>query len=383
LVINLTINEKKTFKSFLFTYLFSSFIFLGIISLLYFSSESSKLEQINYLKIQSFSNEIDKKIVNSQMNNTNLNLNQIETNETMKYALFDKNKNLIFSQFDIKNIDFSNKYFKLNNSLFLVSDNTFGHRGVYYVIIKNKGFSNELIELKKEIILFLFISTILLSIMAFILSKIFLKPILEQRLKINDFIKNTTHELNTPISALILCSSASKITEKTKKQIEISSKKIFQIYNNLTHLYLKPNENNIKEINIKNVIESNSDFFVFLADTKQIKLTYKLNYFYYKIQENDLVLMTDNIISNAIKYSDRNSNIEVLFENKILKIIDNGFGIKKEELPYIFNQYHRSTNEVGGFGVGLAIVKNICEKYNIKVSVSSEENKGTTFSFHF
>lgn len=383
MVINLTINEKKTFKSFLFTYLFSSFIFLGIISLLYFSSESSKLEQINYLKIQSFSNEIDKKIVNSQMNNTNLNLNQIETNETMKYALFDKNKNLIFSQFDIKNIDFSNKYFKLNNSLFLVSDNTFGHRGVYYVIIKNKGFSNELIELKKEIILFLFISTILLSIMAFILSKIFLKPILEQRLKINDFIKNTTHELNTPISALILCSSASKITEKTKKQIEISSKKIFQIYNNLTHLYLKPNENNIKEINIKNVIESNSDFFVFLADTKQIKLTYKLNYFYYKIQENDLVLMTDNIISNAIKYSDRNSNIEVLFENKILKIIDNGFGIKKEELPYIFNQYHRSTNEVGGFGVGLAIVKNICEKYNIKVSVSSEENKGTTFSFHF
>ena len=95
-----------------------------------------------------------------------------------------------------------------------------------------------------------------------------------------------------------------------------------------------------------------------------------------------------NLISNAIKYSGDESKISVeLFETKdtagfIVK--DNGSGIDKEELPFIFERFYRAdksrNRSTGGSGIGLTIVKSIIEAHGGKVIAESEQNSGSKFT---
>ena len=69
-------------------------------------------------------------------------------------------------------------------------------------------------------------------------------------------------------------------------------------------------------------------------------------------------------------------------EKKILIIRDNGIGISKEHLPYIFERFYRidssRARSTGGMGIGLAVVKSIIEAHGWKIDVKSEEGDGTT-----
>ena len=93
-----------------------------------------------------------------------------------------------------------------------------------------------------------------------------------------------------------------------------------------------------------------------------------------------------NLISNSIKYSKESGNIWISLmlkgEKKILIIRDNGIGISKEHLPYIFERFYRidssRARSTGGMGIGLAVVKSIIEAHGWKIDVKSEEGNGTT-----
>ncbi|MEA5570050.1 ATP-binding protein [Calothrix sp. UHCC 0171] len=93
-----------------------------------------------------------------------------------------------------------------------------------------------------------------------------------------------------------------------------------------------------------------------------------------------------NLLNNAIKYSPENSTI--LFdlinqENRVIfQIQDSGIGIEEEDLPYIFQPFHRANNvgKIPGTGLGLAIVKKCVEAHRGEISVWSELDIGTTFT---
>jgi signal transduction histidine kinase len=92
-----------------------------------------------------------------------------------------------------------------------------------------------------------------------------------------------------------------------------------------------------------------------------------------------------NLISNAIKYSpDGNVLFDVLFVDKtiIIKITDKGIGIPKQEIPDLFQPFHRATNvgNISGTGLGLVIVKEYIELHGGKIAVKSVLNKGTEFT---
>jgi two-component system OmpR family sensor kinase len=93
--------------------------------------------------------------------------------------------------------------------------------------------------------------------------------------------------------------------------------------------------------------------------------------------------LVNNLISNAIKYSYKDSVVEVILNNNILSVKDFGIGISLEDQKEIFKRYKRGNNNEGGFGIGLDIVKGICEEYNLILTLKSQMNKETVFSIDF
>lgn len=97
----------------------------------------------------------------------------------------------------------------------------------------------------------------------------------------------------------------------------------------------------------------------------------------------DLLLTAiSNLITNAIKHS-KSEKIDVILKksDKDIEIVvqDYGTGINEENLNHIFEKFYRGDNTLKGTGLGLAIVKNIVELHNGKITVQSEEGKGTSF----
>jgi len=97
----------------------------------------------------------------------------------------------------------------------------------------------------------------------------------------------------------------------------------------------------------------------------------------------------DNLVVNAIKYSDNNKKVKIKvedLESKVqVSIKDNGFGIPEKDLGRIFERFYRvdkaRSRDAGGSGLGLSIVKHIIDKHNQTITVASTEGQGTTFKF--
>lgn len=105
--------------------------------------------------------------------------------------------------------------------------------------------------------------------------------------------------------------------------------------------------------------------------------------------EDRIRQVMDNLIDNAIKYTNRGGSVDVGYEvhdrSVVVSVSDTGSGIEKDHIPRIFERFYRvdkdRSREAGGTGLGLAIVKHIVEAHGSKVDVSSEVGKGSKFSF--
>jgi len=110
-----------------------------------------------------------------------------------------------------------------------------------------------------------------------------------------------------------------------------------------------------------------------------------------KVDKHTLDTILRNLINNAIKYSgeDKFLGVYLKLENQqvILQIQDHGIGIPEESLAHIFEKFYRCedtlTAKTKGYGLGLSIVKNLVELNNGTITVSSQENEGTTFTISF
>ena len=105
--------------------------------------------------------------------------------------------------------------------------------------------------------------------------------------------------------------------------------------------------------------------------------------------EGTLVEVVINILGNAIKYSRTGGRVSISTEKSadelLISIADNGVGISKEDLPYIFNDFYAAKSDRRGeqsSGLGLAIARRIIEAHNGSISVESELGKGSTFVIH-
>lgn len=125
-------------------------------------------------------------------------------NVDIKYALFDKNKNIIFSYLDEDfNIDFTKKNFSNSKYNYFITTINEDEIEIKYIVMESCQEYNNIINLKYIIISVLVFSVIFIGFIGYLLSLILLKPIRKRVLDMDKFIKDSAHELNTPITVLL------------------------------------------------------------------------------------------------------------------------------------------------------------------------------------
>ena len=272
--------------------------------------------------------------------------------------------------------------------------------GIYFPERKNTSFSS-----KENISKSFYISSIVIVFITLIFAYAIVVILKQKRLSEveTDFINNMTHELKTPIStiglssAVLLNKDIHKDPERIHRYAQIikaeNSRLESQVERVLQLAKLDKGEINLKKetINIEQLIKESVEVFRIYAEQNGGTITTSFD-----LENNstlaDKVHITNiihNLLDNANKYSPNNPTIDVkafTLKNGIsVSITDNGKGIKKEQQRLIFDKFYRiptgSVHDVKGFGLGLYYVKQIINQHGGKISVESEINKGSKFTF--
>ena len=221
-------------------------------------------------------------------------------------------------------------------------------------------------------------------------SKQTISKLLEQQ---DFFLKKIIHEMNTPLSIISLNIDSLESQLGPKEQFETikaSSKSLSSIYNDL--YYLSKKEKRISEpknINLVRFLSSRVAFFDEMANVKNIDITLDIhNEFNIFMDSYELERVIDNTLSNAIKYGFEDSNIDIILDvqedmqENIYRLEIKNEGIQIANTKTIFDAYYQQKEKNIGFGLGLSIVKDICNKYEIDINVTSLDNQ-TSFSYIF
>ena len=208
-----------------------------------------------------------------------------------------------------------------------------------------------------------------------------------------------SHELRTPLTSIQthLEAMIDGIWEPTEERLISVNEEVIRISHlvdelkNLAKYDSDKNKLNISEVDleqlIKNIIYNNESF----ALEKNIKIEYNLEKIKAHIDKEKISQVIVNLISNAIRYTNCNCErlgkiiIRLYKEENLIKISvkDNGIGIPKKSLDYIFERFYRvdksRCRNTGGTGIGLTICKSIIDLHNGNIEVKSEVNKGSEF----
>lgn len=208
------------------------------------------------------------------------------------------------------------------------------------------------------------------------------------------YASDISHELRTPIATLKghLEAIIDNIWESSDEHLQILLDEIDRLTNLIDDLKLSYNagENefilNKTKFNISNEINNIVTSFIPLFTKKgyTIDLDLEENIFV-NMDKNKLKQVISNLLSNSIKYLKENGNVLVSLKSSnnicIIEIIDNGIGIKKEELPFVFDRFYRSNSltnvKNNGTGLGLPIVKSIVEAHNGTININSNYGEST------
>lgn len=304
-------------------------------------------------------------------------------------AIYDSNKELIFSTLKNPKVNLDDVIYTNHKFIHFIKEPESYYLGARYVLVESKDSDEWLLHVRDNLIIFILVALNVMVFGGYFLSKLFLKPMRNALHLLDNFIKDTTHELNTPVSSIIanisMIDAASLEDEKLKRKInriDIGAKTISNIYEDLTftvlnHQIMSQNES----LSIKDISTQRVEYFKILADAKNIRVTLHVeDDFSVVMDKKKLSKLLDNLLSNAIKYNKHSGHIDVTIRDRAIHVEDSGIGIESEKLSYLFQRYSRFEKSVGGFGLGMNIVKMICDEYKIEISVKSTLHVGTKVS---
>ena len=274
-------------------------------------------------------------------------------------AIFKGNK-LLASNFDVPKLSLNKEIIIKNDKIYYIKK-LIRPFGIVYLVTFKK-FHTNLIE---RLFIFNIFVFIFIVFVAFILGNVFLSPMKRAISNLEDFITDTTHEMNTPISVImsnIEMLELKGIENKELFRITNSAKRLSKIFDDLK--FLRLNHSTKKEI----INIDLTEFILNRVKYFEIDAQLKLDQASINIDREDLIRIIDNLLSNAKKYS--NTFIEIELTKEYLLIKNDG---EIKNIKNITKKYIRENKEEGGFGVGLYIVEKICIDYGFVLEIKNNE----------
>ena len=214
-----------------------------------------------------------------------------------------------------------------------------------------------------------------------------------------DFVANVSHELKTPIGALLLLSEAvlgakddPEAVTKFATRMQIESKRLTDLVQEIINLSRLQDSDPLSvpsELNVQDLVSEAIDQSQVGADNRKIKIsTGDIANGVVLGDRDQLIMAIQNLVENAVNYSPEGTQVTVssIVKDGIItiSITDQGIGIPENEKERIFERFYRvdpaRSRESGGTGLGLSIVKHVATKHGGEVSVWSVEDVGSTFS---
>ena len=215
----------------------------------------------------------------------------------------------------------------------------------------------------------------------------------------SDFVANVTHELKTPLTSISGFVETLRINDNidisTRNRflgiIETESDRLKRLIDDILLLSFIENkeQESSEDVDIYSVFKEVYELTYTSAKVKDIDIEYNFEHENMIIKSNrDYIKQIFlNLVDNAIKYTPNGGIVttEVRYDDNyiLIKVIDNGIGISKEDKTRIFERFYRvdkaRSRDVGGTGLGLAIVKHIVKSLHGTIDVESEINIGTKF----
>ncbi len=240
------------------------------------------------------------------------------------------------------------------------------------------------------------------GLISYVLARETLKPIEEAHEQQKRFVADVSHELRTPLTALRMESEVALIddnitTDALKKVIASNieeTEKLEALINNLmrlTRLETGELQRQFSSLNLKQLADSALDQLKPQASAKKITIELRGKPVQVKGDKESLIQMLVIFLDNAIKYSPKGTTITLKTSQKennpaAIEIIDQGHGIKAENISHIFDRFYRadtSRSSNSGFGLGLSIAKLIADVHGANITITSAAEKGTTVRVDF
>ena len=220
------------------------------------------------------------------------------------------------------------------------------------------------------------------------ISKLAIDPLAEHIINLQNLSKETLHELNLPISTILSNTDMlqkNSTDEKNLKRIsriKKASQMLQERYNELDYMIKAQSFEELREdIELHLLVQERIEFLAPLYPHIQFKIQMEQTSIF-----NDkigLIKVIDNLIDNAIKYSQNSPIIEIKLFKHNLSIKDYGIGIEDVELVKIFDNYYQTNSNMQGFGIGLNMIKRFCDRNKITLNFKSKLGEGTVVTLEF
>ena len=218
----------------------------------------------------------------------------------------------------------------------------------------------------------------------------------------SEFISMASHELRTPLTAikegirLVIQEQTGELNDEQKEFLEIVERNVVRLARLINDIldFQKLESGrldvDIQENDMNEIVEEIKETMTSLSNEKGLNLITELDGTIPRIKfdRDKITQVLTNIVNNAITFTEQGSvTISTNKGDNVIEVSvsDTGPGIKKEDLPKLFNEFEQlargSERKTGGSGLGLAISRKIIKKHNAKIWAESEPGKGTTFHF--
>jgi len=244
------------------------------------------------------------------------------------------------------------------------------------IYITNDTYQEAIKTIKNEALVKFILVLFVVALLSLLFSLYALSPFRSALLLTEEFIKDILHDFNTPLATLRLNSSMLKqeLSDNSKiKRIENAVQTILNLQTNL-RAYLHNHAVQKEKFSLREFLEQRVSSLE--SNYKELSFSINVRECDVDINKDAFVRVIDNILSNAAKYNKLNGTVEITLEGTKLHIKDSGKGIKNPKK--IFDRFYKEQER--GIGIGLHIVKKLCDELEIDIDVRSKLELGTTFT---